>query len=88
MNFDENAVPTLTVGFNFDAVDNVEHEFETALDMASEAMRKLALWVYQPPCQDMDGFIIRSIIVSWIFVPALREYSMTDISKKFGKKKQ
>jgi len=61
---------------------------EAALEAAMELERRLNEWTYQAPCADVDGFLCRSIVRAWIFVPMLRSYTMTEIAGRFGKKKQ
>jgi hypothetical protein len=51
-------------------------------------LHNIFLWIYQPPCQDMNGFFCRNLIACWIFIPDLRECSMTTMAKTFAKKKQ
>lgn len=88
--FDDNSQTTLTVDFDWASVDMdaVAMQMENQFDLALEAQRKVWAWVYQPPCKDLDGFLCRCIVVTWVFVPQLRSYSITDIAGRFGKKKQ
>jgi len=84
----------MEVGFDFDRVyddlDGPEKDPASPDPMfaASEAVRLLFAWVYQPPCKDQEGFYCRAIIACWIFVPQLRSYTMTEMAGRFGKKKQ
>lgn len=91
--WDDNKNPTLTVGFEFSAVDRgafgVDDDHSSnARDMACECQRRVWHWIYQPPCEDLDGWTCRCIVAAWIFVPQLRSYTMTRIAERFGKKKQ
>lgn len=85
---------TLTEDFDYASVARGlgetfdEPATEDSIDLAAFQIRKLFHWVYQPPCQDLEGFTCRSIIACWIFVPQLRSYSMTEMAGRFGKKKQ
>ena len=83
---------TATVDFAYDEIDRrvfgVETSAEEAIEESLECQRRIWQWVYQPPNKDMDGFVCRSIVACWVFVPPLRAYSMTDIAGRFGKKKQ
>ncbi len=93
--FDESG-STLVCDFDFAAVDSalagtvdpVEAARISPTEAACECQRQIWAWVYSPPCEDMDGFTCRSIIACWVFVPQLREYTMTQIAQRFGKKKQ
>ena len=87
VSFDENSCPTLTADFDWDAVDHVEPT-DTKEHSACEAMQRIWAWVYQPPLSDLDGFLCRCIIMCWVFVPELQDYSMTEMAARYGKKKQ
>lgn len=90
--FDDLSQVTQTVDFAYDEIDRrvfgKSNDVPDAVEMTLECQRRVWHWVYQPPMKDMDGFFIRSILCCWIFVPQLRSYSMTEISGRFGKKKQ
>ena len=90
--FDDLGQVTETVDFQYAEIDtNCFGNKQTqndGLEAACECQRQIWAWVYQPPCEDIDGFICRCIVASWIFVPQLRDYTMTEIAGRFGKKKQ
>lgn len=65
-----------------------EFELPSGVEMALELQRRIWAWVYQPPCENIDGFRCRCIVACWIFVPQLRDYTMTQMAKRFAKKKQ
>ena len=91
--YDDSGNVTLTCGFNWDAIDaynfTKEDELKTeAIEIACEGYRKVWTWIYQPPCDNLDGWTCRCIIATWLFVPQLRSYTLTEIAGRFGKKKQ
>ena len=89
--YDESGI-TQTVPFCYGSLSSELNEAfdesREAIQAACECNRRVWQWVYQPPNQDLDGFICRCIVACWVFVPQLREYSQTAIAARFGKKKQ
>lgn len=77
----------VSVDFDWSAVEQ-EPAHGADVEQACEVVRRVFQWVYQPPCNDPDGFVCRAIFACWVFVPQLRGYSMTEIAGRFGKKKQ
>ena len=88
--FDDLSNVTLTVDFDWASVDECDVSMTEGnpMEVALEAQRRIWAWVYQPPCEDLDGFLCRCIVASWIFVPQLREETMVHVAGRFGKKKQ
>lgn len=82
--FDE-ACPTLTAEFQYPE-DSIDAPSE--MDVALEIQRRIWAWVYQPPCEDLNGLTCRCLIACWVFVPQLREYSQSEFAGRCGKKKQ
>lgn len=98
--YDDLSQVTQTVDFAYAEVD--EHVFGVATseptlpqlmaeatELTCECQRRVWMWVYQDGAKDLDGFLCRCIIATWVFVPTLAHaYSMTGIASRFGKKKQ
>lgn len=92
MHYDDNKEITLTTEFPWSEVDEkvfgVVEKSPDWVESTLECQRRIWQWVYQGSCEDLDGFMCRSIVVCWVFVPVLRSYTMTEIAGRFGKKKQ
>ena len=94
--YDDHGAVTLACDFPFSQVDEPEPQLiavpgrpsSIAIEMACECQRQIWEWIYQPPCEDIDGFVCRCIIATWIFNPHLHSYSEAEIARRFGKKKQ
>ena len=93
--YDDDGSVTLTTEFDFGSVerslDGIPSDDQVrahVIGLVLEIEARLNEWTYQPPCDDIDGFLCRSIIRAWIFCPQLRAYTMTDIAGRFGKHKQ
>ncbi len=84
--YEENGGITQTCDFAFSEPDEAENE--SAREIACACQRRIWEWVYQAPCEDIEGFTCRAIILVWIFSPWLRGYNMTQTASRFGKKKQ
>lgn len=79
--------PLGTVDFDWDAIEPAP-EPSDASNTACEMFSRLMDWVWQAPCEDLDGLTVRTTVACWIFVPALRSYTLTEMAKRSGKKKQ
>lgn len=92
--WDENSQATLTCDFPFaDVAANLgeidpDAKRDDVTELVCEEFRRVYSWIYQPPCKDMDGFICRSIIGAWVFIPEIRSLTLTEIAGRFGKHKQ
>ena len=91
--YDEAGI-TLTCDFDWHQVeqdldgDNSRLANSDAIDAICECQQRIWEWVYHAPCRDLDGFMCRAIIATWVFYSPMRAYSMTEIAGRFGKKKQ
>ena len=87
--YDDLGSVTLTTEFPYSEVDGQRYDPDLdPISAACECQRRVWSWVYQPPCEDIEGFICRCVIAAWVFVPQLRDYTMTEIAGRMGKKKQ
>lgn len=87
--FDETDKHSPHVDFDYAEVDR--HLSNQPIEDAGEFMevfRRVFNWMYQTPCEDLNGFFCRAVVVCWVFLPELRGKSMTYIAGRFGKKKQ
>lgn len=90
--WDDNQEVTLTTEFSYADVDRalgfMVEELDEHIEDALECQRRIWSWVWQPPAEDLDGLFCRCVIACWVFVPSLRDYTMTDMAGRVGKKKQ
>ena len=91
--YDEQGI-TLTCDFDW---KQVEHDLDgpdappdtdQLVETICACQNRIWEWVYHAPCRDLDGFMCRAIIATWVFYSPMRAYSMTEIAGRFGKKKQ
>jgi len=94
--FDENGRKVWVTQFDYDKVDqdlskySQRKETFTAkeVDAAIKVIDKLLCWVWHNGMRNPEGIKIRAIVVCWILLKPLRPFSLTGISKLYGKKKQ
>lgn len=88
-NYEDDGSQTLAVDFSYPELEQLNHRYEfDPIDMACQCQRKVWEWVWQGDCRDKEGFFVRAAIACWIFVPALRDYTLTTMAGRVGKKKQ
>lgn len=83
---------------DFDEIDRNAFDFEPESDLtelspqemeaAIKVMRAILQWVWQSGMRNPNGVKIRSIIICWIFLKALRPLSLSQLARGYGMKKQ
>ena len=93
--FDDLSRVTQTVDFAYEeidskafGVDDTPTEFESRVEHVLEFQRIIWDWIYQPKKPNAEGMLLRAIICAWVFIPALRDQTLTQMAGKFGMKKQ
>jgi hypothetical protein len=58
------------------------------LDAAIKVIDRLLCWIWANGMRNPEGVKIRAIVACWILLKPLRVFSLTGVSKLYGKKKQ
>jgi hypothetical protein len=83
--------------FDYDAIDQNLFQIEPEelagftqreIDAASRLLSILLRWIWQDGMKNLNGMLIRTFIVCWIFIRELRPLTETDLARMAGKDKQ
>jgi hypothetical protein len=94
--FDENGARVGIAQFDYDQVDQdltgyfprAEKFTTKEIEAAVKVIDRLLIWIWQNGTRHPEGVKIRAIVVCWILLKPLRPFSLTHVSKLYGKKKQ